>query len=120
MAKTQIKEIIKSHKQMIAHHQPGCRCYACQINQLATDLQTALADKEAEKVELNKDLDLHDTIVSTYKAEVAQLKVENKRLREALGQYGRHHPLCAKIQPHTGEIPCTCGLEQALAEENKG
>ena len=34
--------------------------------------------------ELNRDLDLHDIIVSTYKSEIAYLKAENERYRKAL------------------------------------
>ena len=39
--------------------------------------------------ELNRDLDLHDIIVSTYKSEIAYLKAEIERLKDVIDMAGQ-------------------------------
>lgn len=66
------------------------------------NLQTANEVKLAQEIqrlqamnnELNEDLDLHDTIVATYKAEIEQLQAKNKKLKQILKLAKERRPLC--------------------------
>ena len=47
------------------------------------------------------------------KARLKDLIAENKRLKDVLDEYGKHHKTC-KIIMHGNEYLCTCGFKQAL------
>lgn len=43
------------------------------------------------------------------------LRAENARLREALRRYGQHTTECREFM-HDEDEPCTCGLDDAVAD----
>jgi hypothetical protein len=55
-----------------------------------------------------------ETAVDAKDAEIARLKAENERLRDALGTHGRHFGRCA----FSGHNDCDCGLNKALRGES--
>jgi hypothetical protein len=56
---------------------------------------------------------IHDPAVVAACAELAQLRVQQAALVEALKQFGWHNAVCARRW--TLEQPCDCGLDAALA-----
>lgn len=56
------------------HHSAQCKYLNVDIYKEIEQLQARIKSLLAENEELNNDLDLHDTIVATYKAEIKYLK----------------------------------------------